>query len=191
VTAGQLLAWIVAALLLQVAAGVGVVLWRRRGTAVGLPALPEHAASPPSGAWAGWREFRVQSRKFEDAAQSQCSFYLEPVDGAPLPNFKPGQFLTFSLDVPDERSDAPGATRAVTRCYSLSDRPGPACYRVTIKRVPSPADRPELPPGVSSNHFHDRVKAGDVLKVKAPSGHFFIIGVGGGFLSERPVYPGT
>jgi len=182
VTAAQLLAWIVTALLLQVAAGVGIVLWRRRGTAIGSPALPERAESPPVGAWAGWREFRVRSRAFADPAQSQCSFYLEPVDGAPLPSFKPGQFLTFSLDVPDEGSDAPGAkrgvtrtiTRIVTRCYSLSDRPDPACYRVTIKRVPSPADRPELPPGVSSNHFHDHVQAGDVLKVKAPSGHFFI-----------------
>jgi ferredoxin-NADP reductase len=27
---------------------------------------------------------------------------------------------------------------------------------------------------VSSGHFHDRVHAGDVLQVKAPSGHFFI-----------------
>ena len=111
-------------------------------------------------------------------AQSQCSFHLEPVDGAPLPSFKPGQYLTFSLDVPDEGSGAPGAEResraAITRCYSLSDRPDPAGYRVTIKRVPPPADRPELPPGVSSSHFHDQVQEGDVLQVKAPAGHFFI-----------------
>jgi ferredoxin-NADP reductase len=40
--------------------------------------------------------------------------------------------------------------------------------------VPPPAQRPDLPPGVSSNHFHDRVQVGDVLEVKAPSGHFFI-----------------
>ena len=173
-TGAQLLAWVVAALLLQVAVKVGIVLWRRRGTAIGLPALPERAESAPSGAWAGWREFRVRSRAFADPAQSQCSFCLEPLDGAPLRIFKPGQFQTFSRDVPDESSDAPGAKHAVTRCYSLSDRPDPACYRVTIKRVPSPADHPDLPPGVSSNHFHDRVQAGDVLKVKAPSGHFFI-----------------
>lgn len=76
--------------------------------------------------------------------------------------------------MPDDGAEAAGRTRAVTRCYSLSDRPDPTCYRVTIKRVPSPADRPELPPGLSSNHFHDRVEPGDVLKVKAPSGHFFI-----------------
>jgi hypothetical protein len=136
--------------------------------------MPDRVESPPGAAWAGWREFRVQARAYEDAAQSQCSFYLEPVDGAPLPNFKPGQFLTFSLDVLDESSDTPGGTRAVTRCYSLSDRPDQGRYRVTIKRVPSPADCPGLPPGISSNHFHDRVQAGAVLKAKAPSGHFYI-----------------
>jgi ferredoxin-NADP reductase len=31
-----------------------------------------------------------------------------------------------------------------------------------------------LPPGASSSHFHDRIHEGDVLQVKAPSGHFFI-----------------
>jgi ferredoxin-NADP reductase len=40
--------------------------------------------------------------------------------------------------------------------------------------VPPPAAQPELPPGVSSGHFHDRVHEGVVLQVKAPSGHFFI-----------------
>jgi len=120
-------------------------------------------------AWPGWREFRVARREFEDAACTQCSFHLEPVDGVPLPAFKPGQFLTFALQLPSDSK-----TRTLTRCYSLSDRPDAKAYRVTIKRVPSPAGRPELPPGASSNHFHDRVHEGDVLRLKAPSGHFFI-----------------
>ncbi|HEX5685015.1 MAG TPA: 2Fe-2S iron-sulfur cluster-binding protein [Ideonella sp.] len=175
-TAAQLLAWIAAALLLQTAVGVGMVLWWRRGMVAELPAVPDHAHAPSSSgaAWAGWREFRVRARAYEDAARSQCSFYLEPVDGAALPGFKPGQFLTFSLDVPGDGRDAQGATRPVTRCYSLSDRPDPACYRITVKRVLTPADHPEWPRGVASNHLHDRVQVGDVVRVKAPSGHFFI-----------------
>lgn len=169
-SASQLLLWITAALLLQAAVGVGVAVWRRRGLQV-LPAVRE---APPAGpraeaAWVGWRPFRVARRVPEDPAQTQCSFYLVPVDGQPLPAFKPGQFLTFALDVP-----ADGAPREITRCYSLSDRPDPAHYRVTIKRVPPPADRPGVPPGVSSNHFHDHVREGDVLKLKPPSGHFVI-----------------
>jgi len=62
----------------------------------------------------------------------------------------------------------------VTRCYSLSDSPNPQYYRVTIKRVPPPPKSPELPPGVSSNHFHSNVNEGDILDVKAPSGNFHI-----------------
>ena len=173
-TALELLGWISAALLVQVAVGVGVVVRRRSvaepKTAVGWPAT----AARPGLAWDGWRAFRVARRSYEDAARTQCSFDLEPVDGRSLPDFRPGQFLTFSLDVAPGVTDATGARRSVTRCYSLSDRPDPAHYRVTIKRVPAPPDHPEWLPGLSSNHFHDHVRAGDELRVKAPTGHFCI-----------------
>jgi ferredoxin-NADP reductase len=174
-TAAELLALISAALLLQLGAGIGSAVWRHRsGAAVALPAAPAATSVKPDAAWVGWREFRVAQRAFEDAAQSQCSFYLQPVDGQLLPAFKPGQFLTFALDIAPHTSDGPAAPRAITRCYSLSDRPEPAHYRVTIKRVPAPADHPEFAPGLSSNHFHDHVQVGDILRVKAPAGHFFI-----------------
>lgn len=177
-TAIELLSLIVAALLLQLAAGIGWTVWRRRSVGFGVP--PTAAVVKPikaDAAWVGWREFRVARRAFEDAAQTQCSFYLQPVDGQPLPPFKPGQFLTFALDVtPRPAVGAAGAATAcaITRCYSLSDQPEPTHYRVTIKRVPAPTHHPELEPGLSSNHFHDRVQVGDVLRVKAPAGHFFI-----------------
>lgn len=170
-TAPQLLAWITAALLLQLAAGVAWALWRRaRAPAAGASAPPVRADA----AWIGWREFRVVRRDYEDPAQSQCSFYLQPVDGQPLPAFKPGQFLTFSLELSETAAEAAAGSRTITRCYSLSDRPVPTHYRVTVKRVPPPADHPEYEPGLSSNHFHDRVQVGGRLRVKAPSGHFFI-----------------
>lgn len=169
-TAAELLGIIVAALLLQLTVGVGVSMRRRRAATVTVaaPAASVSHAQTDS-AWAGWRAFRVSQRVFEDAAHSQCSFYLQPIDGEPLPAFKPGQFLTFNLDV-----STPQGLLAVTRCYSLSDHPDPSCYRVTVKRVPAPADRPELAPGRSSNHFHDKVQVGDILRLKAPGGHFFI-----------------
>ena len=174
-TAAELLALIAAALVLQLAAGIGWATFRRRGHPDTLAAAQAPAAAPrPDAAWPGWREFRVARREFEDTAQSQCSFYLEPVDGQPLPPFKPGQFLTFALDIDAAAPGQAGAPRTVTRCYSLSDRPEASHYRVTIKRVPAPADHPEFAPGLSSGHFHDRVQVGDVLRVKAPSGHFHI-----------------
>jgi len=172
-TATELLTLISAALLLQLAAGIGWTVWRQRATDAGaLPVTPTAAPHKSEAAWAGWRDFRVTQRVFEDEAQSQCSFYLQPVDGQPLPPFKPGQFLTFALDVASRPSEGTAALRAITRCYSLSDRPDPAHYRVTIKRVPATA--PEFAPGLSSNHFHDHVQVGDVLRVKAPAGHFFV-----------------
>jgi hypothetical protein len=83
-TALHLLLIISAALLLQVAAGVGVTLWRRRV----LPAQAQQRDMPElrpasAGAWQGWRDFRVVRRVFEDTAKSQCSFYLQPMDGTP------------------------------------------------------------------------------------------------------------
>jgi ferredoxin-NADP reductase len=166
-TALQLFASINAALLLQLVAGLGVFVWRRRALAPG--ALhPGALTAPalPTGAWPGWRDFRVIRREFEDAARTQCSFYLQATDGAPLPAFRPGQYLTFSLQAGDKRS--------LTRCYSLSDRPDLATYRITVKRMPAPAALPHMPPGAASNYLHDNVQEGDVLKVRAPSGHFFI-----------------
>lgn len=164
VTAPLLLAYICAAILLQVAAGVSVAIWRRRGEPAESSATEEGPADI-LGAWPGWREFRVARRDYEDSGQAQCSFYLEPVDRRPLLPFKAGQFLTFELPIAD---------RKVIRCYSLSDRPDAKRFRVTIKRLGPPVDRPDLPPGIASGHFHDKVHEGDVLKVKAPSGSFFI-----------------
>lgn len=185
-TAPQLLTFILAALLAQLAAGIGWTLWRRRGARVAPFDAADEAPPPTGGAWPGWREFRVAKREYEDRARTQCSFHLEPVDSLPLPPFLPGQFLTFSLQVADDATAPTGATpavtrdakpnvgRSLTRCYSLSDRPDAKRYRVTIKRVPPPAGQAGVPPGLSSNHFHDHVAEGSVLKVKAPAGHFFI-----------------
>ncbi len=174
-TAAELLGLINAALLLQLTLGIGWTFWRRRSGAGGAaPVAARGTAARSDAAWAGWREFRVVQRVHEDAAQSQCSFHLQPVDGDPLPPFRPGQFLTFALDVAVRTSGSAATTRSITRCYSLSDRPDRTHYRVTVKRVPAPADHPEFAPGLSSNHFHDHVQVGDVLRVKAPAGHFFI-----------------
>ena len=177
-TAPQLLALIVAAMLLQLGAGIGWTLWRGRigsvtGRAGPSVALPERG-SRADVAWQGLRAFRVTKREDEDAAHSQCSFHLQPVDGLPLPAFRPGQFLTFTLEVEAPGPEGAVAARAITRCYSLSDAPDPTHYRVTIKRVPAPPDHPGYPAGLASNHFHDRVQVGDVLQVKAPGGNFFI-----------------
>jgi len=136
------------------------------------PLVSSEALEKTPPAWLGFKDFTVQRRVMEDKAESICSFYLTPVDGQPLPSFKPGQFLTFKLQIKDPTS---GETKSIVRCYSLSDSPNPDYYRVTIKRIPPPANQPDLPPGLSSNHFHDHVQEGMRLSVKAPSGHFYLM----------------
>jgi ferredoxin-NADP reductase len=126
----------------------------------------QSAAQSESG-WNGIRKFSVVKKVRE--CDDVNAFYLKPHDGRPLPAFKPGQYLTFQLDLP-------GRDKPLIRCYSLSD-----CndgkkdfYRVTIKKEKAPPDKPELPHGAGSSFFTDVVKEGDILNVKSPTGHFFL-----------------
>ena len=50
--------------------------------------------------WNGNRKFVVQHKVEE--AESICSFYLVPHDGKELPQFRPGQYLTFRVNVPGQ-----------------------------------------------------------------------------------------
>ncbi len=178
---------ILAAILAQIAILVLVGFYRRRRQyqeldvrmneprTISTPQKPTPSAAEPitaNHAWEGFREFMVQRRVFEDGNRSICSFYLTPVDGQALAAFRPGQFLTFKLPIEDPVTHQP---KTVVRCYSLSDRPRPDHYRVSIKRVPAPADRPDAPPGLFSSFFHDHVQEGSRLLVKAPSGHFHLM----------------
>lgn len=108
--------------------------------------------------WNGYRKFVVLRKVIE--ATNVCSLHLRPHDGKPLPDFKPGQYLTFRL--PASQGQTP-----LIRCYSLSDRAYPGHYRVSIKRAGNP-------PGSASGVLHDVVQPGDLLDVRAPTGHFWL-----------------
>jgi ferredoxin-NADP reductase len=124
--------------------------------------------SSPKPLWTGFRDFQIQRKMVEDKNGTICSFFLTSVDEKPLPSFKPGQFLTFQLNVKDGQT-----SKKVVRCYSLSDKPSQDYFRVTIKRVLAPSNIPDALPGIASNYFHDKVHEGDILAVKAPAGHFY------------------
>ncbi|MBU1424533.1 MAG: 2Fe-2S iron-sulfur cluster binding domain-containing protein [Gammaproteobacteria bacterium] len=177
-----LLLWIVSGIALQLAIYLGIGFWRHwRGyralrdgaEELNLPLTldaPRHEeAESAVAAWKGFRTFLVERKVAEDAAESVCSFYLQPEDGQALPAFLPGQFLTFQLEIPK----AEGGSEHILRCYSLSDAPRPDSYRVSIKRALAPAGS-AVAPGRSSNFFHDQVAIGSRLQVRAPSGHFHI-----------------
>ncbi|QDH13971.1 NO-inducible flavohemoprotein [Formicincola oecophyllae] len=111
----------------------------------------EHAHQP--GGWTGWRRFKVAKRHHE-AADIE-SFRLEPVDGKPVMLHKPGQYLSFKLDVPGHGSQR--------RNYTISSAPAADHYRLTIKRQPQ---------GVVSNWFDSHMHEGDEIDVSAPAGDF-------------------
>ncbi len=112
--------------------------------------------------WNGFRKF-VVSRKVVESA-NVCSFHLTPHDAKPLPAFKPGQYVTFRLPGPHQSGQ-------LIRCYSLSDHPQQTHYRVSIKRAPAPAGA-AAPAGLSSGIFHDQIREGDILDLRAPAGNF-------------------
>jgi len=108
------------------------------------------AAAP--GGWRGARAFRV-ARKVAESSEI-TSFYLEPVDGGPVLDFKPGQYIGLRLVVDGEE---------IRRNYSLSAAPNGRDYRISVKRERE---------GVASSFLHDRVPEGATLDLFPPAGEF-------------------
>lgn len=117
------------------------------------------AAAP--GGWRGAREFRV-ARKVPESVEI-TSFYLEPVDGGSILDFKPGQYIGLRLVVAGEE---------IRRNYSLSAAPNGRSYRISVKREPG---------GTASNFLHDRVSEGATLELFPPAGEFTLAD------SDRPL----
>ncbi|WP_459617572.1 NO-inducible flavohemoprotein [Bordetella sp. 2513F-2] len=108
-------------------------------------------ANAPGG-WRGARQFRV-ARKVPESAEI-VSLYLEPLDGQPVLDFVPGQYIGLSLDIDGQE---------VRRNYSLSAAPNGRSYRISVKREPG---------GLASGFLHDRVSEGSTLALFPPAGEF-------------------
>ncbi|KAI1074876.1 pyruvate kinase-like protein [Whalleya microplaca] len=101
--------------------------------------------------WKGWRDLRPY--RIVDEGGDIKSFYLRPVDGKPLANYLPGQFLTIRL---------PNGT---TRNWTISDwltRDEPSYYRISIKMA-----------GKGSTWMHKECNLDTSLSVRRPAGRFF------------------
>jgi nitric oxide dioxygenase len=86
------------------------------------------------------------------------SLSLRPADGSPARPFRPGQYVSVQVELPD------GARQI--RQYSLSTAPGRGDWRITVKRVRGGAG----PDGEVSSYLHATARVGDVLSVSAPFG---------------------
>jgi nitric oxide dioxygenase len=123
--------------------------------------LTEESSAAPGG-WNGWREFIVRSKWPESDVIT--SFVLEPRDGKPVMNFEPGQYISVAVQVPELNLQQ-------IRQYSLSDAPNGRSYRISVKRE---GGNDWTRPGYVSTLLHDHVNEGDVIKVAAPYGNFYI-----------------
>lgn len=120
----------------------------------------ENAHKP--GGWEGFKLFRVIRKEKESS--NITSFYLVAADGAPLPAFKPGQYITIRAATAD------GST--TMRNYSLSDKPEREWFRISVKRELPP--EANTPAGYISNMLHDKVEVGHTVEIAPPCGEFFL-----------------
>ena len=102
------------------------------------------------------RPLRVTRRVQE--SEDVTSLYFESTDRAPVEAWSAGQHLPITVEV------GAGAT-SLQRTYSLSNAPGSAEYRISVKRESA---------GVVSNHLHDSLQAGSLIYADAPAGEFVL-----------------
>ena len=105
--------------------------------------------------WVGFKPFRVTRTQPE--SQVITSFFLQPADGAGIPVFKPGQYVT--VRIPDDRG------QTTMRNYSLSNAPGEDFFRISVKREPK---------GFVSAFLHQSAREGTEIEVGPPCGEFFL-----------------
>ncbi|MFI1716877.1 globin domain-containing protein [Streptomyces litmocidini] len=101
-----------------------------------------------------WQTMEIAERREETA--DTVSFVLRHADGTPTAPFRPGQYVSVQVTLPD------GARQI--RQYSLSAAPGRPQWRITVKRVAGD------PAGEVSSWLHAHAAAGDTVEVSAPFG---------------------
>lgn len=127
---------------------------------IGVEADMYHSAEAQAGGWKDFKRFRIANKVKESDVIT--SFYLMPEDGAVLPAFAPGQYVSVKLEIPGEE-------HTHIRQYSLSDAPGKPYYRISVKREDGLTERPD---GKVSKFLHEGLKEGDALLLSAPAGDF-------------------
>ncbi|MBO0993453.1 NO-inducible flavohemoprotein [Bacillus sp. SD088] len=118
-------------------------------------------AEKQSGGWKDFKFFKVIDKVQE--SEVITSFYLQPVDGKPVPTYKPGQYITVRVQIP-------GETYTLNRQYSLSSAPSKEYFRISVKK-----EKDFEPNGKVSNYLHDHVVVGDQVEVSAPAGDFHLV----------------
>jgi ferredoxin-NADP reductase/MOSC domain-containing protein YiiM len=104
----------------------------------------------------GFRSLVVTAIDLE--SEDVISLTMQSADSQPLPTALPGQYVVLRLQ---QTAGGP----PLFRCYSLSDAPSAARYRISVKI--------ELN-GAGGTYLRDHVRVGDALDVSAPRGSFVL-----------------
>ncbi|MEU6656159.1 globin domain-containing protein [Streptomyces sp. NPDC046900] len=140
----------------EVAAAWDEVYWLMANALIAMEARLYAQASVADGDV--WRRMEIVER--EEVSEDAASFVLRRTDDTPAPSFRPGQYVSVQVELPD------GARQI--RQYSLSAAPSRKDWRITVKRERSlDGVRPE---GEVSTWLHTHARAGDVLDVSLPFG---------------------
>ncbi|MFE8950332.1 MOSC domain-containing protein [Streptomyces sp. NPDC007856] len=105
--------------------------------------------------WPGFKTMRVA--RIVQETPTVSSIYLATTDGAPLPEARPGQYLSIRLPV--------GDTAPAVRSYSLSSAPTADTYRISVKHEPY---------GKVSGYIHATLRPGDQVDIASPRGTFVL-----------------
>ncbi|WP_017581610.1 globin domain-containing protein [Nocardiopsis valliformis] len=129
------------------------VYWLMAGSLIALEArLYQEAGTTGRDVWRPWR---VADRVAQTA--DTVALTLEPEGEEPPPGFRPGQYVSVRVQLPDGLHQA--------RQYSLSGWDG-SSRRITVKRLRAG----EHPAGEVSTLLHDSAAPGDTLMVSTPAG---------------------
>lgn len=139
----------------EILAAWGEAYWHLAHILIGREAAIYQETATAPGGWHGWRRFVIAEKTRE--SDIVTSFTLRPEDGGPVLRHRPGQYLTFSLDIPGQSP--------LKRNYSISSAPDDAGYRISVKREPM---------GMASGWLHDQAEPGQVLLVAPPAGEFVL-----------------
>ncbi|MFE1878379.1 MOSC domain-containing protein [Streptomyces diastatochromogenes] len=105
--------------------------------------------------WPGFKTMRVA--RIVPETPTVSSVYLDITDGTPLPEARPGQYLSLRLAV--------GDAAPTVRSYSLSSAPTAGTYRISVKHEPH---------GQVSRYIHDTLRPGDLVDAASPRGTFVL-----------------
>lgn len=106
------------------------------------------------GGWRGARGFRLAARVQESS--EIVSFHFAPVDGGPILQAEPGQYLGLQVFIEGEEH---------RRNYSLSALSDAGEYRISVKREAG---------GKVSSFLHEHLQVGDTLNLFPPAGDFIL-----------------